>query len=65
MDESFKRILESKAAYRLRLAHKPVAEKLRIVEQLAERALAIRESRKQSQPSPPSALSDPRERFNH
>ena len=35
-------ILESKSAYRRRLARKPIAEKLRIVEELAERALAIR-----------------------
>lgn len=39
-------ILESKAAYRRRLAQKPVAEKLRIVEALAERSLAIRASRR-------------------
>lgn len=45
MDESLKRILESKAAYRRELARKPVAEKLRIVEQMAERTRAIRQSR--------------------
>ena len=45
MDESLKRILESKAAYRRELARKPVAEKLRIVEQMAERSRAIRQSR--------------------
>ena len=39
------RILESKAAYRRQLARRPVAEKLRIVEQLAERARAIRQGR--------------------
>jgi hypothetical protein len=38
-------ILESKTAYRRRLADKPVAEKLRIVEALAERTLAIRAGR--------------------
>ena len=35
-------ILESKAAYRRRLARQPIAEKLRIVEELADRAVAIR-----------------------
>ena len=35
-------ILESKAAYRRRLARKPIAEKLRMVEELAERARAIK-----------------------
>lgn len=38
-------ILESKAAYRRQLARKPVAEKLRLVEALAERARAIRAAR--------------------
>jgi hypothetical protein len=45
MNESLKRILESKAAYRHQLARKSVAEKLRIVEQLAERTRAIRQGR--------------------
>ena len=38
-------ILESKAAYRRKLARRPVAEKLRIVEQLAERVRLIRHRR--------------------
>lgn len=38
-------ILESKAAYRRQLARRPIAEKLRIVEELAERTLAIRKNR--------------------
>ncbi|WP_009959280.1 hypothetical protein [Verrucomicrobium spinosum] len=38
-------ILESKAAYRRQLARRPIAEKLRIVEELAERTLAIRKKR--------------------
>lgn len=38
-------ILESKAAYRRQLARKTVAEKLRIVEQLAERTRAIHKAR--------------------
>lgn len=46
-------ILESKAAYRRQLARKPVAEKLRLVEALAERTLAIRRGRPQgTQPAP-------------
>jgi hypothetical protein len=45
MNESLKRILESKAVYRHQLARKPVSEKLRIVEQLAERTRAIRQGR--------------------
>lgn len=40
-------ILESKAAYRRQLARKPVAEKLRLVEALAERTRAIRRGRPQ------------------
>ncbi len=51
MDESLKRILESKAAYRRELARKPVAEKLRIVEQMAERTRAIRQSRERGKPA--------------
>jgi hypothetical protein len=41
----FQQILQSKAAYRRQLARRPVAEKLRIVEQLAERTRAIRQDR--------------------
>lgn len=39
------KILESKAAYRRQLARRPIAEKLRIVEALAERTRAIRDRR--------------------
>lgn len=39
------KILESKVAFRRRLARRPIAEKLRIVEQLAERSRMIRNSR--------------------
>jgi len=38
------RILESKRAYRHALAAKPIAEKLRMLDALRERALAIRRS---------------------
>lgn len=51
MNESLKRILESKAAYRHRLARKPVSEKLRIVEQLAERTRALRQGRQRREQS--------------
>ena len=42
MSPELERILESKRAFRKQLAGKPVAEKLRIVEELAERTLATR-----------------------
>jgi len=39
-------IIESKRAYRARLAKRPIAEKLRILEELRKRALAIAASRR-------------------
>jgi type I restriction enzyme S subunit len=42
MSPELERILESKRAFRKQLAEKPIAEKLRIVEELAERTLATR-----------------------
>jgi hypothetical protein len=45
MDERLQRILQSKAEFRRKLACKPVAEKLRIVEELAARARVIRDRR--------------------
>lgn len=42
MNETLQRILESKAAYRRQLARKSIAEKLRLLEQLAERTRVIR-----------------------
>lgn len=43
MDESLQRILQSKAEFRRKLARKSIAEKLRLVEELAARARAIRQ----------------------
>ena len=59
MNEALQRILQSKAAYRRQLAQKPVAEKLRIVEKLAERARAIRQSRRKDNPAAAEALKVP------
>ena len=59
MNETLQRILESKAAYRRQLARKPVAEKLRILEQLAERARAIRQSRRKDKPAAAEASKGP------
>ena len=42
MSFDLQRILESKRALRRRLAARPVAEKLRMLDALRERALAIR-----------------------
>ncbi len=46
MSEQMRRILESKRAMRTRLAALPFAEKLRILEKLRARSLAIASSRK-------------------
>lgn len=53
MGSDFERILESKQAYRKRLAAKPISEKLRIVEELAERALATRKDTSSPLPEEP------------
>ncbi|MBS0659949.1 MAG: hypothetical protein JSR82_17050 [Verrucomicrobia bacterium] len=47
-----RQILASKAALRRRLARLPVAEKLRLVEQLAERTRAIRRHQPSRPPHP-------------
>jgi hypothetical protein len=39
------KILESKRAYRRQLAAKPIAEKLRMLDAMRERALTLRESK--------------------
>ncbi len=44
MDKKLARVVESKKAHRRELAAKPIAEKLRIVEELAMRSQAIRAS---------------------
>ena len=44
MSFDFQRVLASKQAYRQKLAARPVAEKLRLLDELRARALAIRRS---------------------
>ena len=44
MNFDLQRVLASKRAFRQKLAAKPVAEKLRLLDELRERALAIRRS---------------------
>ena len=53
MSPELQRILESKQAYRAKLAQKPIAEKLRIVEELAERTLALRKDTSSMLPEEP------------
>ena len=53
MNPKIERILESKRAYRKQLAEKPIAEKLRIVEELAERALVTRKDTSAPLPEEP------------
>lgn len=52
MSPELKRMIESKRAMRRKLSALPIAEKLRIVEELSERALA---ARKDTTPVPPDA----------
>jgi hypothetical protein len=44
MTFNLQKILESKRAYRKQLAARPIAEKLRLLDELRERALAIQGS---------------------
>lgn len=44
MSFDLQRILDSKRAFRQRLAARPIAEKLRMLDELRERALALRRS---------------------
>lgn len=44
MTFDLKRILESKSALRRKIAQRPVAEKLALLDELRERTLAIREA---------------------
>jgi hypothetical protein len=44
MNFDLQRVLESKRAFRQKLAAKPLAEKLRLLDELRARALAIRRS---------------------
>jgi hypothetical protein len=48
MNFEIQRILEGKQAFRRRLAARPIAEKLRLLDDLRERALAIAASRKRA-----------------
>lgn len=51
MSFDLQKILESKRAFRRDLAARPVAEKLRMLDSMRERELAIRGSAPQSNPS--------------
>lgn len=53
MSPELKRMIESKRAFRKQLAEKPVAEKLRIIEELAERSLATRKDTSAPLPEEP------------
>jgi len=53
MSPELKRILESKRAYRKELAKRPIGEKLRMLEQMTERALATRRDTSSSLPDAP------------
>ena len=53
MSREFERILESKRVLRKKLAGKPIAEKLRVVEELAERSLATRKDNSVQLPEVP------------
>jgi len=55
ISEELKRIIESKRAYRVRLGSLPIAEKLRMLDALRDRQLAIRGGGK-----PPHSASSPR-----
>lgn len=45
MNFDLERMLESKRAFRRKLAAKPVAEKMRLLDELRARALALRRTR--------------------
>ena len=60
MTADLQTILESKRRYRQRLAARPIAEKLRMLDAMRERALLIRPAREHAQSAilredPPSA----------
>ena len=52
MKLDFHKIAESKGAFRKKLAARPIAEKLRMLDTLRQRTLAIRASRKSDLASP-------------
>ena len=49
MTPDLQRIFQSKLSYRQRLAERPIAEKLRMLDAMRERALLIRPSPEQTQ----------------
>ena len=55
MSFDLKRMIESKLAFRLKMAAKPLAEKMRLLEQLSDRAAVLKRARLVRQPavSPP------------
>ena len=50
MSFDLQRILDSKRAFRQRLAARPIAEKLRVLDELRQRALALRGANASSSP---------------
>ena len=50
MSFDLQKVLESKRALRRKLAAKPLAEKMRLLEQLSERATAIKRAHRQRDP---------------
>lgn len=50
-DFDLTRVLESKRAYRQQLATRPLAEKLRLLDELRARALAIQRASRSNHPS--------------
>jgi hypothetical protein len=65
MKRDLSRILESKSAFRRELAARPIAEKLRMLDALRERTLAIRRASKSGavteavvQETPPPSIND-------
>ena len=59
MDPKLDKIFESKREFRKKLAKQPIAEKLRLVEELAERALATRKDTSAPLPDRPWPTDDP------
>ena len=49
MTPDLQRIFQSKRSYRQRLAERPIAEKLRMLDAMRERALLIRPTREHTQ----------------
>ncbi len=58
MTFDMREVAKSKLALRRRLATSPIAEKLRLLDELRERTLTIIASRKRQLPSPPVERAD-------